>query len=67
MDMGPLRRHRGSMDRRAPLPDEVHGARAVGSLVLGDIGAAESELALTGVRYLAGFHCRLAVIVPSVA
>ena len=52
---------------RFALPDEVHGARAVGSLIVGDLEAAEAELALTGARYLAGFLCRLAVIMPSVA
>ena len=60
--------HSESMDHpRLALPDEVHGARAVGSLVVGDLEAAEAELALTRARYLAGFLCRLAIITPSVA
>ena len=42
-------------DPRPTLPDEVHGARAVGSLVVGYFEAAEAELVLTGARYLAGF------------
>ena len=56
------------MDRpRFALPDEVHGTRAAGWLVVGDLEAAEAELALIGASYLAGFLCRLAVITPSVA
>ena len=60
--------HFEPMDRpRFALPDEVHGARAAGSLVVGDLEAVDAELALTGAHYLAGFLCRLAVIAPSVA
>ena len=58
----------GSMDHpRSAHPDEVHGARAAGALLVGDLEAAEAELALTGARYLAGFLFRLVVITPSVA
>ena len=68
MDTGSVDFLWGSMDHpRSSLADEVHGARAVGSLVVGDIEAAEAELALTATRYLAGFVCRLVVIAPSVA
>ena len=52
---------------RSRLPDEVHGARAAGSLLVGDIGAVEAELAHVRTRYLLGFVCRLAVVTPSVA
>ena len=52
---------------RSALPDEVHGARATGALLLGDLASAEADLACVRTRYLVGFLCRLAVIVPSVS
>ena len=56
------------MDSQRPrLPDEVHGARAAGSLLAGDLDEAEAELAHVRPRYLAGFLLRLAVVVPSVS
>ena len=52
---------------RSRLPDEVHGARAAGSIVVGDLAEAEAELACARTRYLAGFLMRLALVVPSVS
>ena len=61
-------RHSHAMDSsRSALPDEVHGARAAGSLLAGDLEAAEAELAAVRTRYLIGFLCRLAVVTPSVS
>ena len=52
---------------RQSLPDEVHGARAAGDLLVGDIASAEAHLACVHARYLVRFCMRLAVITPSVA
>ena len=52
---------------RSRLPDEVHGARAAGSLLFGDLGEAEAELVRVRTRYLAGFLARLALLVPGVS
>ena len=60
MDLGPL-----SCDVRvvddgfSRLPDEVHGARAAGSLLAGDLEGAETELTRVRTRYLVRFLCRL--------
>ena len=53
--------------QRSRLPDEVHGARAAGSLLVGDLAGAKAELAHVRTRYLAGFLARLGVVAPSVA
>jgi len=53
--------------QRSRLPDEVHGARAAGSLLVGDLAEAEAELVHVRTRYLVGFLVRLAVVVPSVS
>ena len=52
---------------RSRLPDEVHGARAAGSIVVGDLAEAEAELACVHPRYLVGFVLRLTLVVPSVS
>ena len=52
---------------RSRLPDEVHGARAAGSLLVGELAEAEAELACVRTGYLAGFLLRLALVVPSVS
>ena len=52
---------------RSALPDEVHGARAAGAVLLGDLASAEADLACVRMRYLVGFLFRLAVIAPSVS
>lgn len=49
------------------LPDEVHGARAAGSLLAGDLEGAETELTRVRTRYLVRFHCRLAVVTPGIS
>ena len=53
--------------RHSRLPDEVHGARAAGSLLVGDLAEAEMELAHVQTRYLVGFLIRLAVVAPGVS
>ena len=50
-----------------PLPDEVHGARAGGCLLAGDLDCAEAELARVQPAYLLRFLCRLAVVTPGVS
>ena len=52
---------------RSALPDEVHGARAAGALLVGDLASAAADLACVRTRYLVGFLCRLAVVAPSVS
>lgn len=52
---------------RSRFPDEVHGARAAGSLLAGDLAGAEAELACVRTGYLAGFLMRLALVVPSIS
>ena len=49
------------------LPDEVHGARAAGSLLAGDLESAEAELARVQARYLVRFLCRLALVTPGIS
>ena len=49
------------------LPDEVHGACAVSSLVVGDLESAAAELGSVRTRYLVGFLCRLAMLMPTVS
>ena len=54
----------------APRPsvlDELYGARAAGSLLVGDVDEAVDALMLVSNRYLAGFCCRFAVVSPSVS
>ena len=52
---------------RRSVSDEVHGLRAIGSLVAGDFDAALAELERTSTRYLVGFLFRLGLLTPSVA
>ena len=55
--------HLGYMERpRSALPDEVHGARAAGALLVGDLASAEGYLACVRTRYLVGFLFRLAAV-----
>ena len=54
-------------DPRPTLPDEVHGARAMGSLVVGDLESAAAELGSVQTRYLFGFLCRLAILMPTIS
>ena len=54
-------------DPRPTVPDEVHGARAVGSLIAGDLESAVAELGSVWTRYLVGFLCRLAILMPTVS
>ena len=54
-------------DPRPTLPDEVHGARAVSSLVVGDLKSAAAELGSVRTRDLVGFLCRLAMLMPTVS
>ena len=49
------------------MPDEVHGARAAGLLVVGDLESAAAELGSVRTRYLVGFLCRLAILVPTIS
>ena len=49
------------------LPDEVHGARAAGSLLAGDLEGAEAELARVKPAFLLRFLCRLAVVMPGIS
>ena len=58
----------GSVSARKPSPlDEIDGARAAGSLLVGDLEAAVDVLERVSTRYLAGFLWRLGILIPSVA
>ena len=52
---------------RRSLRDEVHGLRAAGSLVVGDVDEALAELKQTSLSYLAGFLIRFGLVAPTVA
>ena len=68
IDADPVRCHCARMDQeRSALPDEVHGARAVGAVLVGDLKAAEADLASARMSYRVGFLCRLAVVSPGVS
>ena len=68
MDAGAAPCDGGGMDDGCfQLPDEVHGARAAGSLLAGDLEGAEAELARVRAQYLMRFLCRLAVVTPGVS
>ena len=68
MDAWPVRCDPRPVNQIRPsLPDEVHGARAAGDLLVGDVASAEAQLACVRARYLVGFCCRLSVVAPSVA
>ena len=47
--------------------DQVHGARAAGALLVGELDEAEEHLSAASSRYLVGFFLRLAIITPGVS
>ena len=53
--------------RRSTLPDEVHGARAAGALLAGDLDDAVDALAPASNGYLVRFHMRLAMVAPTMS
>ena len=68
MDCASSLRQASSMaDRKRTVLDELHGARAVAELVVGDLGSVVTELEPVSTRYLVGFLGRLAIIAPSVS
>ena len=68
MDSASSLRQASSMaDRKRTVLDELHGARAVAELVVGDLGSVVTELEPVSTRYLVGFLGRLAIFVPSVS
>ena len=52
---------------RPSILDQVHGARAAGALLAGELDEAEEALTAVSTRYLAAFCLRLALITPRVA
>ena len=52
---------------RPSVLDQVHGARAAGALLAGELDEAEEALTAVSNRYLAAFCLRLAFITPGVA
>ena len=54
-------------DRKRTVLDEVHGARTVAELLVGNLEAAVTELEAVSTRYLVGFLGRLAFLVPSMS
>ena len=52
---------------RPPGLDQVHGARAAGALLVGELDEAEEHLGAASSRYLVGFFLRLAFITPGVS
>ena len=53
--------------RKPSLLDEVDGASAAGTLLVGDLDVAVDALERVSVRYLAGFLWRLGLLTPSVS
>jgi len=53
--------------RKPSLLDEIDGARAAGSMLVGDLDGAVDALERVSTRYLAGFLWRLGILMPSVA
>ena len=55
--------HARSMVRwRLSVLDEIHGARALGALLAGELEEAVDALERASVRYLVGFFCRLVLL-----
>ena len=52
---------------RRSVSDEVHGLRAIASLVAGDFDEALAELERASARYLIGFLLRFSLVAPTVA
>ena len=52
---------------RPSVLDQVHGVRAAGALLAGELDEAEEALTAVSNRYLAAFCLRLALITPGVA
>lgn len=52
---------------RSSLPDEVHGARATGALLVGELDAAVEALRPASNLYLAGFFLRFSLISPGLS
>ena len=53
--------------RRTQLPDEVHGARAAGALLAGELDEVVEALLPVSNRYLVGFFLRFSVVSPGLA
>ena len=53
--------------RKPSALDEIDGASALGALLAGDLDEAAEALDSASARYLVGFFCRLALLMPSVA
>ena len=49
------------------VPDEIYGAQALGSLLAGDLESALDALGPASTRYVAGFLCRLGLLMPSIS
>ena len=47
--------------------DEIYGAQALGALLAGDLESALDALGPASTRYVAGFLCRLALLMPSIS
>ena len=52
---------------RPSVLDQVHGARAAGCLLAGELDEAQQHLSKASSRYLVSFFLRLALITPGVA
>ena len=52
---------------RPSVLDETYGAQALGALLAGDCESALDALGRTSTRYLAGFLCRLGLLMPSIS
>ena len=54
-------------DRHPSILDEIHGARALGAPLVGDLDSSVATLQPVSAAYLAGFLLRLMVLSPSVS
>ena len=68
VDIPPPGRHCGAMIGSSPsVLDEIYGAQALGALLAGDLESALDALGRASTRYVAGFLCRLGLLMPSVS
>ena len=68
VDIALPERHSGSMTgRRHSVLDETCGAQALGALLAGDLESALDALGRASTRYIAGFLCRLGLLMPSIS
>jgi len=68
VDIPTPERHSGTMTGSQPsVLDEVYGAQALGALLAGDLESALDAFGRAPTRYVAGFLCRLGLLMPGIS